>query len=92
MLLKDEVEETAGNLEPSALAPVREEPPSQPTGVRIDGNKLIAVHNEIVRVTEGFNIEKLERSYAILAKVGVTLTGFFNRAMDRTSLLLPRLS
>ena len=63
------MEETAGQLEPSALAPVREETPSQPTGLRIDGNKLIAVHNEIVRVTEGFNVEKLERSYAILAKV-----------------------
>jgi len=79
---QDEVEETAGNLEPSALAPVREEPPSQPTGVRIDGNKLIAVHNEIVRVTEGFNIEKLERSYAILAKV----VREYKKKFDRTNL------
>ena len=60
---------TGEELEPVALAPVREETPSQPTGVRIDGNKLMAVHNEVVRVTEGFTVEKLERTYAILAKV-----------------------
>jgi len=30
----------------------------------------MAVHNEVVRVTEGFTVEKLERTYAILAKVG----------------------
>jgi len=78
----DDVEETAGQLEPSALAPVREETPSQPTGLRIDGNKLIAVHNEIVRVTEGFNVEKLERSYAILAKV----VREYKKLFDRTSL------
>ena len=37
--------------------------------MRIDGNKVMAVHNEVVRITEGFPVEKLERTYAILAKV-----------------------
>ena len=62
--------------ESSALTHMREETPSQPTGVRIDGNKLMMIHNEIIRVTEGFNVEKLERAYAILSKVGVLTRTF----------------
>jgi len=71
-------------LEPSALAPalIREETPSEPTGVRIDFNKLMVLHNEIVRLTDGFYVEKLERSYAILAKVVRT----YRHQFDRTNL------
>lgn len=74
---------TGEELEPVALAPVREETPSQPTGVRIDGNKLMAVHNEVVRVTEGFTVEKLERTYAILAKVELQIFADFRSFLKK---------
>ena len=74
---------TEPELEPTALAPaVREETPSQPTGVRIDQNKVLMVHNEMVRVTEGFTVEKLERTYAILAKVMEQLISVTTDSLD----------
>ena len=72
--------------EPSALAPSgREEPPTEPTGVRIDGNKLMMVHNEMVRTTDGFTVEKLERAYAILSKVSIS---FMNKNQFLVSCIL----
>jgi len=74
--------------EPSALAPSsREEPPTEPTGVRIDGNKLMMVHNEMVRTTDGFTVEKLERAYAILSKVVRQYKTKFDRTNLPTDLL-----
>jgi hypothetical protein len=56
-----------------------EEVPSQPTGVRIDGSKLLTIHTDLVRLTDNWPVEKLERVNTILAKVsqffyGVQLT------------------
>ncbi len=53
--------------------------PSQPTGVRIDGSKLLTIHTDLVRLTDNWPVEKLERVNTILAKVsqffyGVQLT------------------
>jgi len=46
-----------------------EEVPSQPTGVRIDGSKLLIIHAELVRLTDNWPVEKLQRVNTILAKV-----------------------
>jgi hypothetical protein len=46
-----------------------EEVPSQPTGVRIDGSKLLTIHTDLVRLTDNWPVEKLERVNTILAKV-----------------------
>merc|ERR1712013_129239 len=43
--------------------------PSVPTGVRIDSSRVIQWHNDLVRTTEGFVVEKLERIYTAMAKV-----------------------
>ena len=45
--------------------------PSVPTGVRIDNNKVIQWSNDLIRVTEGFTVEKLERIYTAMAKVNI---------------------
>lgn len=46
-----------------------EEVPSQPTGVRIDSSKLAHIHTELVRLTDNWPVEKIERVNNILAKV-----------------------
>jgi hypothetical protein len=46
-----------------------EELPSQPTGVRIDSSKLAHIHTELVRLTDNWPVEKIERVNNILAKV-----------------------
>ena len=43
--------------------------PSQPTGVRIDSSKLAHIHTELVRLTDTWPVEKIERVNTILAKV-----------------------
>jgi len=43
--------------------------PSVPTGVRIDSSRVIQWHNDLVRTTEGFVVEKLERIHTAMAKV-----------------------
>jgi hypothetical protein len=50
-----------------------EEVPSQPTGVRIDGSKLLTIHTDLVRLTDNWPVEKLERVNTILAKVSLVL-------------------
>jgi len=70
------------DLTPSSPRPVREATmpmtnnpqedlvaPSVPTGVRIDSNKVMQWMNDLVRFTEGFTVEKLERIYTAMAKV-----------------------
>jgi len=70
------------DLTPSSPRPVREATlpmsnntqedlvaPSVPTGVRIDNNKVMQWMNDLIRVTEGFTVEKLERIYTAMAKV-----------------------
>ena len=70
------------DLTPSSPRPVREATmpmtnttqedlvaPSVPTGVRIDSNKVMLWMNDLVRFTEGFTVEKLERIYTAMAKV-----------------------
>ena len=47
-----------------------EEEPSEPTGVRIDINKMNLLHSDLVRATDGYTVERLDRCYTILAKVG----------------------
>merc|ERR1719222_1038779 len=43
--------------------------PSVPTGVRVDSSRVAQWHNDLVRTTEGFVVEKLERIYTAMAKV-----------------------
>jgi len=43
--------------------------PSVPTGIRIDNNKIMQWNNDLVRFTEGFVVEKLERIYSSMAQV-----------------------
>ena len=47
----------------------RSEEPSVPTGVRIDAAKVLQWHNDTVRFTDNFALEKLERIYTAMAKV-----------------------
>ena len=47
----------------------RSEEPSVPTGVRIDQAKVLQLHNDLVRFTDNFALEKLERIYTAMAKV-----------------------
>ena len=47
----------------------RSEEPSVPTGVRIDAAKVLQWHNDTVRFTDNFPLEKLERIYTAMAKV-----------------------
>ena len=47
----------------------RSEEPSVPTGVRIDQAKVLQWHNDLVRFTDNFALEKLERIYTAMAKV-----------------------
>ena len=54
--------------EPAATA-AADLAPSVPTGVRIDQSRVIAWHTDLVRLTEGFVVEKLERIYTAMAKV-----------------------
>ena len=51
--------------------------PSVPTGVRIDSNKVMQWMNDLVRFTEGFTVEKLERIYTAMAKVNFQLILLF---------------
>ena len=56
----------------AAAAPARqsaEADPSVPTGVRIDQTKVIQWSNDLVRFTDNFPVEKLERIYTSMAKV-----------------------
>ena len=53
-----------------------------PTGVRIDQAKVLQWHNDLVRFTDNFALEKLERIYTAMAKV------FF---FDRTIRIKPSL-
>merc|ERR1719499_233237 len=43
--------------------------PSVPTGVRVDSSRVAQWHNDLVRTTEGFVVEKLERIHTAMAKV-----------------------
>jgi len=56
--------------------------PSVPIGVRIDNNKVIQWSNDLVRMTEGFYVEKLERIYTAMAKV----IRLYRTRTDRTDL------
>jgi len=56
--------------------------PSVPTGVRIDSSKVVQWSNDLVRSTEGFTVEKLERIYTAMAKV----IRRFRTLTDRTDL------
>ena len=47
----------------------RQEDPSVPTGVRIDQAKIVQWSNDLVRLTDNFPVEKLERIYTNMAKV-----------------------
>merc|ERR1719318_1114456 len=67
--------------EPAATA-AADLAPSVPTGVRIDQSRVIAWHTDLVRLTEGFVVEKLERIYTAMAKV---IRGYRLQA-DRTAL------
>ena len=42
-----------------------------PTGVRIDQAKIVQWSNDLVRLTDNFPLEKLERVYTSMAKVRV---------------------
>lgn len=66
----------------SALATMEEDEPSLPTGVRIDSTKMAVFHTDLVRGTEGFTVERLERVYTILAKIIRT----YHTSTDRTNL------
>ena len=55
----------------SQLAEARQEDPSVPTGVRIDQAKILQWSNDLVRLTDNFPLEKLERVYTSMAKVRV---------------------
>ena len=47
----------------------RQEDPTVPTGVRIDQAKIVQWSNDLVRLTDNFPLEKLERIYTNMAKV-----------------------
>ena len=47
----------------SQLAEARQEDPSVPTGVRIDQAKILQWSNDLVRLTDNYPVEKLERIY-----------------------------
>merc|ERR1712107_735030 len=68
----------------SAAAPHQsaEADPSVPTGVRIDQTKVLQWSNDLVRFTDNFPVEKLERIYTSMAKV---IRRFRSQA-DRTNL------
>ena len=53
---------------PEDLTP--SEAPSVPTGVRIDASRVLQWYNDLVRTTEGCPVERLERVYTAMAKVG----------------------
>ena len=53
-----------------------------PTGVRIDQNKLTQLHNEVTKMTKGYNIERLERVFSALMRV----VGRYATVSDRTHL------
>ena len=46
-----------------------------PTGVRIDQAKIVQWSNDLVRLTDNFPLEKLERVYTSMAKVRVCRPG-----------------
>ena len=46
--------------------------PSIPTGVRIDNAKVLQWSNDLVRFTDNFPVEKLERVYTSMAKVSTS--------------------
>ena len=52
-----------------ALPETVEADPSIPTGVRIDNAKVLQWSNDLVRFTDNFPVEKLERVYTSMAKV-----------------------
>ena len=47
----------------------RQEDPSVPTGVRIDQAKIVQWSNDLVRLTDNYTVEKLERIYTGMSKV-----------------------
>ena len=55
----------------SQLAEARQEDPSVPTGVRIDQAKILQWSNDLVRLTDNYPVEKLERIYTSMAKVSI---------------------
>ena len=60
---------TSATLEPVPEDEVSREAPSVPTGVGIDQAKVLEWHNDMVRFTDNFPIEKLDRIYTSMAKV-----------------------
>ena len=56
--------------------------PSHPTGVRIDSSKLAHIHTELVRLTDNWPVEKIERVNNILAKVGPGQTKIADTLVD----------
>jgi len=82
------------DLTPSSPRPIREAnvitvntnedlvAPSIPTGVRIDNNKITQWMNDLVRFTDSFNVEKLERIYTSMSKV----IRKYRKHTDRTGL------
>jgi len=58
------------------------EAPSVPTGVRVDQSKLTQWHSDLVRFTDNFPLEKLQRIYTSMAKV----IRKFRSTTDRTNL------
>ena len=48
-------------------------------GVRIDQNKLNHLHNEVTKMTKGYNVEKLERVFSALMGVVARHTSLSDR-------------
>lgn len=82
------------DLTPSSPRPIREAnaitvnsnedlvAPSIPTGIRIDSNKITQWMNDLIRFTDSFNVEKLERIYTSMSKV----IRKYRKHTDRTGL------
>jgi hypothetical protein len=69
--------------------------PSVPTGVRVDASRVAQWHADLVRTTDGFPVEKLERIYTAMAKVSlsaasVTLTLCVRQVIRQYRLLTDR--
>jgi len=69
------------SFESSSMTPVVAEN-IVPTGVRVDNSKLLVWAGDLVRATEGFTVEKLERVYTAMAKV----IRVYRLLTDRTNL------
>ena len=63
-------EPPGGDLTPASPRPHQPaEQPSVPTGVRIDSSRLAQWEQALVRTTDQWTVEKLERVYTAMAKV-----------------------